>query len=148
MGDLYSSFEQELPLNYGHLALISTIFSLSAYYSSLSANLFSDTAEAMGYCRRWTLLAQDALSTSNCLVSPTIETLQSLILISQHLMPNIGAVATLRTLAATIISAARELKLHRLDSLSNRSRRKNTQVDWVEVETKRRLWWHITSTDW
>ena len=34
--------------------------------------------------------AQDALSAANCLANPTIETLQSLIFMAQHLMPNLG----------------------------------------------------------
>jgi hypothetical protein len=146
--NLYTKLEQNQQPDYGHLALISTLFALSAYFSSSSAGLFNDIPDQMLHCRRWTLLSQDALSAANCLATPTLETIQSLILISQHLMPNIGAIATLRTLTATIIHTARAMSLHQVDSPKNKKLRQNTKVDWVEIETKRRLWWHITSTDW
>lgn len=94
------------------------------------------------------LSAQDALSAANCLANPTIETIQSLIFISQHLMPNIGAIATLRTLTATVTHTARTLGLHQTDSDTNKKRRENARVDWAELEVKRRIWWHICSTDW
>lgn len=146
--EIYTGLEQGKQPKYDRLALISTLFALSAYFSAPSAKLFTDTSEAMVNCRRWTLLAQDALSAADCLSKPTIESLQSLILIAQHLMPNIGAVATLRTLSGTITHAARTLALHQVDSIANKKRREGTQVDWAEIEVKRRLWWHIVSTDW
>jgi hypothetical protein len=80
--------------------------------------------------------AQDALSAANCLASPSIETLQSLIFIAQHLMPNIGAIATLRTLAATVMHTARAVGLHKIDSPSSKKRREHIQVDWAELEVK------------
>jgi hypothetical protein len=63
-------------------------------------------------------------------------------------MPNIGAIATLRTLVATVTHSARALGLHQIDSDANKKRRENVEVDWVEIEVKRRIWWHICSTDW
>jgi hypothetical protein len=146
--ELYKELEQGKQPVYDRLALISTLLALSAYFSAPATKLFTDTPEAMVHCRRWTLLAQDALSAADCLAKPTIESLQSLILISQHLMPNIGALATLRTLSGTILHAARTMSLHQVDSAANKKRRENSQVDWVQIEVKRRLWWHITSTDW
>jgi hypothetical protein len=92
--------------------------------------------------------AQEALSAANCLANPTIETLQSMIFISQLLMPNVGAIATLKTLSATITHTARAIGLHQVDSDANKTRRASSQVDWAELEVKRRLWWHICSTDW
>ena len=63
-------------------------------------------------------------------------------------MPNLGAIATLRTLQATVTQTARALGLHQIDSDANKKRRENKLVDWVELEVKRRLWWHVCSTDW
>lgn len=146
--EMYTGLEQGKQPEYDRLALISTLFALSAYFSAPLARLFTDLPEAMANCRRWTLLAQDALAAADCLAKPTVESLQSLILIAQHLMPNIGAVATLRTLSGTITHAARMLAIHQVDSRANKKRREGTQVDWAELEVKRRLWWHIVSTDW
>lgn len=106
---LYTDIESHEQPEYGPLALISTLYALTAYFSSKSSGLFFRHTESTSYCHKWTLLyehhpssssassadeeylsAQDALSAANCLSSPTIETLQTLIFISQHLMPNIG----------------------------------------------------------
>lgn len=146
--NLYLQLEQNQQPDYGHLALISSLFSLSAYFSSPSSGLFTDIPDQIANSRRWVLLAQDALSAADCLATPTLETLQCLVLVAQHLMPNIGAIATFRTLTATIVHTARALSLHQTDSATNIKRRANTKVDWVELEIKRRIWWHVTSTDW
>lgn len=44
--------------------------------------------------------------------------------------------------------AARAMGLHKIDTPTNKARRQNTEVDWVDVEVKRRIWWHLASTDW
>jgi hypothetical protein len=145
---VYASLEHNQQPDYGHLALISTIFALSAYFSSPLSGFYFKHSEAMSYCHQWTILAQDALSAANCLAKPTLETLQSLILIAQNLTPNTGAIATLRTLTATVMHTARAMSLHQVDSPLNKKQRESTQVDWAELEVKRRIWWHIVSTDW
>ncbi|KAG4435384.1 hypothetical protein IFR05_009127 [Cadophora sp. M221] len=145
---LYTNIETGLKPNYAHLALISTLFALGAYFSTTTSGLYFKPPESMIYSRRWTLLAQEALSVTNCLAEPSIETLQSLILISQHMMANIGAIAMLRTLSTTIMHTARAMSLHTLDSVRNKKLRENTTVDHVDLEVKRRIWWHIASTDW
>ncbi|CZT01692.1 uncharacterized protein RCO7_01911 [Rhynchosporium graminicola] len=145
---VYNSIEMSQSPNHSHLALISTIFALSAYFSTATSRMYFKHSEAMFHSRRWTILAQEALSASNCLAEPNIETLQSLILISQHMMANIGAIATIRTLSATIIYAARTMSLHTIDAARTKKLRENTVVDYVDLELKRRLWWHIVSTDY
>lgn len=144
----YTKIEQNQVPEYSHVALIATIFTLSAYFSSPQSNLYIHHTEAKRLAYRWLSVAQEALAASNCLSVPTIEALQSLILISQHLMPNIGAIATLRTLASTSMYTARAMGLHKIDSPANKARRKNTEVDWVTIEVKRRIWWHLAASDW
>jgi hypothetical protein len=146
--DLYTKLEHDQHPSYSHLALISTIFALSAFFCSPSSGLYLDRAAAVAHSRSLILFAQDVLAADNCLAKPSIETLQSLIMITQWLMPNIVAIATLRTLAATLMHTARSLSLHLIDSPANKKWRTQNQVDWAEVEVKRRIWWHITSTDW
>ncbi|KAH7370091.1 hypothetical protein BKA65DRAFT_602631 [Rhexocercosporidium sp. MPI-PUGE-AT-0058] len=145
---LYTSIETGQNPDHAHLALIVTLFALSAYFSTEASGLYFKHSESMIYSRRWTILAQEALSATNCLAEPSIETLQSLILISQHMMANIGAIATLRTLSATIMHTARTMSLHTLDTARNKRQRENSVVDYVDLEVKRRIWWHIVSTDW
>jgi hypothetical protein len=146
--DLYTSLESNQQPNYGHLALISAIYAISAYYSPPSSNFYFKHNEGILCCYQWATLAQEALSAANFLSEPTLETLQSLALITQHLIPNCGSLASLRTLIAIETHTARVLSLHQVDSDSNKHQRQNMEVDWAEVEVKRRIWWHITSTDW
>ena len=145
---LYTSIELGRIPDYGHLSLITTLFALSAYFCGPKSGLYFKSTEAMTHSRRWTLLAQEALSAANCLTDPTVETLQSLILMAAHMMANIGAIATLRTLSATIMHTARTMSLHTLDTPRNKKLRENTTVNHLDLEVKRRLWWHIASTDW
>lgn len=145
---MYTQIEQNQVPEYHHVALITTIFTLSAYFSSPQSNLYVHHTGAKRLAYRWLAIAQEALAASNCLSVPTIEALQSLILISQHIMPNIGAIATLRTLSTTSMHTARALGLHKIDSPANKARRRNTEVDWVTVEVKRRIWWHLAASDW
>ncbi|KAH7395559.1 fungal-specific transcription factor domain-containing protein [Cadophora sp. MPI-SDFR-AT-0126] len=145
---VYTDVERGRAPDYGHLSLIATLFALSAYFCGPNSDTCLKYSDAMNYSRRWTLLAQESLSAANCLAHPTVETLQSLILIAAHMMANIGAIATLRTLSATIMHSARMMSLHTLDTPRNKRLRENTTVDYVDLEVKRRLWWHIASTDW
>ncbi len=145
---LYSNVEQNQLPDPGHLSLISAIFAVSAYFASPTAKLYFKDTESKVMCRRWTLLAQDALSAADCLSQPTIETVQALILISNHLFPNTGALATIRILTSVVVYAAQGLSLHLTDSEANKRKRLNTQVDWVDIEVRRRLWWHVVATDW
>ncbi|KAL2072058.1 hypothetical protein VTL71DRAFT_11401 [Oculimacula yallundae] len=148
LDSVYTSIERGQNPDYAYLALIVTIFALSAYFSTATSGLYFKPSDSMIHSRRWTLLAQEALSAANCLAEPNIETLQSLILMSQHMMANIGAVATIRTLSATIMHTARTMSLHTLDTARNKKLRESTVVDFADLEVKRRLWWHIVSTDW
>jgi Fungal specific transcription factor domain len=145
---LYMNLENGQRSPYGYVAFISTIFASSAFFCSSSCGLFLDRDTAVAHARRLSLLAQDALTAADCMAHPTIETLQSLVILTQWLMPNIGAIATLRTFSSTLMNTARSLGIHLTDSPDNKRWRAQNEVNWVEVEVKRRIWWHIASTDW
>jgi len=145
---VYTQLENNEQPPYDHVALLSSIFALSAYFASPSSRFHFKGREGKSFCYRWIFVAQRALLAADYIVAPTLETLQSTILISQHLLPNIGAMATFRTLMATALLGARSLGLHRFDSPANKKARENTRVDWVVVEVKRRIWWHLASTEW
>lgn len=53
---LYTSIENNKQPEYGPLALLSTIFALTAYFSSKSSDLFFKHTESTSYCHKWTLL--------------------------------------------------------------------------------------------
>ena len=146
--NVYDELENKQQPNDRQLALILTIFALSAYYAMPSAGLYLNMKDARSLSQQWSLFAQELLLATNCLAFPAIESLQSLILIAHHLIPNVGAIATLKTLMMTIMQLAQAMSLHTIDSPKNKRRRHNSPVDWVDIEVKRRLWWHIASCDW
>lgn len=142
---MYTALGQDRQPDYSHLAIISTIFALSAYFGYSTPDLQDAKSSC---CTRWTSLLQRALCAANYISEPTMEAIQSVILISQHLLPNIGAVSMFRTLTSIAMNMGRTLGIHKVDSPSNKRKRKNGKADWVEVEIKRRVWWHLTATDW
>lgn len=143
--NLYSDIENQQKPNYAHLALITTLFTLSVYFCASSSYLNSHKKTDI---HQWASVARDALSAAECLAKPTLETLQSICLLAHHIIPNVGSISAIRILTATILHLARTLSIHLIDSLSNKKLREVGGVDWAEVEVKRRVWWHIASTDW
>lgn len=77
-----------------------------------------------------------------------MESIQVVLLIAQHLLPNIGGIATFRVLFTTAMHSARSLGFDQIDSTQSKKRRAGKALNYVELETKRRIWWHIVSTDW
>lgn len=131
-----------------HIALLSTIFALSVYFGSSASTLQFESADPKTLFYQLILVAQQTLSDANYIARPTIETLQSVILIAAYLIPNMGPMSIFRTLMASALQGALQLSLHQIDSATNRRMRENTDVDWGIIESKRRIWWHLASTDW
>jgi len=78
-----------------------------------------------------------------------MEALQSIILIGMHILPNVtGSAWMLRNLAGTEIQLARALGLDQIDSTAANRKRECYNVDPVELEVGRRVWWHLASTEW
>jgi len=46
------------------------------------------------------------------------------------------------------LQMSRSMKIHLLDSPRCREERQKNGADMVDVEVKRRLWWHLASSDW
>ncbi|THV55382.1 hypothetical protein BGAL_0009g00320 [Botrytis galanthina] len=136
---LYDDLDQNLQPRNDHVALLSAVFALSVYFQG---------AEPLSETHRWTLLAQRALCAANFIAKPTIESIQAVLFIAQHLLPNIGGIATFRVLFTTAMHSARSLGFDHLDSTQSKKRRVGKELNYVELETKRRIWWHIVSTDW
>ncbi|KAF5867961.1 putative c6 zinc finger domain-containing protein [Botrytis fragariae] len=134
LNGLYDDLDQNLQPQSDHVALLSAVFALSVYFQG---------AEPLSETRRWTLLAQKALCAANFIGKPTVESIQAVLLIAQHLLPNIGGIATFRVLFTTAMHSARSLGFDQLDSTQSKKRRLGKELNYVELETKRRIWWHI-----
>ena len=148
--DVYNCLESNQKPCYGHVALIATICGVVAYITPNFApsSIPLERPEAMACFISWISLAQEALGAANYRSTPTIETIQSLLLIYQHLLVNFSDLITFKTLLGMVLHMARSLSLHQVDSPRNKKLRNGVEVDWVGLEVKRRIWWHMASTDW
>lgn len=147
--NVYDCLESNRKPCYSHVALIATIFGIVAYITpNRPSSIPLENPEAMTHVISWLSLVKDALAAANYRSTPTIETIQSLLLISQHLLVNLGNLTTFKALMGLILHMARSLSLHQVDSPHNKRLRHGVAVDWVELEVKRRIWWHLASTDW
>jgi hypothetical protein len=144
---VYGSLKESKMPNLSHLALIATLISIGAYFKSGMAQGPSTRQETKASCKKWTIVAQRALQEADYLTSPTVEILQASILMCQFL-PNFGQTHMHMSFIGTILNAAHILQLHQLDSLRNRKLRAQGSYNMIDLELKRRIWWHIASTDW
>jgi hypothetical protein len=85
LDETYSTLnKQQLP-PYNHIALLATIFSLSAYFSRRSLGETLGKNELQSCFRKWSFLAQRCLSAANYICNPSIEALQALLMVSSLL---------------------------------------------------------------
>lgn len=158
MKDNYDNLAADRPCDYGQIALLATVFATSAYFIHPSSSISQTTLRNMSrkdtlQCvHRWSHLAFHCLSQARYVANPTIETIQAVILLSHFLLMDDGATATYMALLMTMINAARILNIHKIDSKKSIKEREDAlrrgeKVDFLELELKRRIWWHLASSD-
>ncbi|KAB8239309.1 Zn(II)2Cys6 transcription factor [Aspergillus alliaceus] len=108
----------------GHVALLLSIFASTAYMLEAKAadSLFLNQANA---------------------VSCSIEDVQAAIILSFIIFNIEGFSSRFRTTSSSALIMARDLSLHRIDADTFRD-----NEDPVQIEIKRRIWWHMAATDW
>jgi hypothetical protein len=81
-------------------------------------------------------------------VPPSTQALQTFVMLT-HLCTQIeGFAGSFGILAMSGLQMARTMRIHRLDSPHFREQRQRNGADLVDVELKRRVWWHIVASDW
>ena len=148
METMYVNIEAAVQPNTAHLALIYAILSLSAYFGSSSSAIPFAGIEGKIWSRRWSSFTIHALADDRKSYPVGIETLQTVILLSTFLLPNMGASALNMTFVGMTVSSARMLGLHQIDSNISRKDREKNGYNVVDLEVRRRIWWYITSSDW
>lgn len=103
---VYTKLENHKQPRHDHVALLSTISALSACFSPPSSRFHFNGVEAKSFSYQWIFVTQRALLAANYINEPTVETLQSVIPIAINLLPNIGAMATSRTLRTSALLGA------------------------------------------
>lgn len=147
--DIYRCIENNSPVNLNHVALLASILAVTVYFRPQSATEYTESSDADARCKEFTSLVGAALLQSNFIAYPTIEGLQATIIIA-HYLSSLNTDPSLRSLFlhGTIVSQAKNLMLHYTDTPQHQEERRVNGFDSVEVETRRRLWWHLVAYDW
>ncbi|KAL3460924.1 hypothetical protein BJX64DRAFT_289860 [Aspergillus heterothallicus] len=143
--EVYRGVERGSPVNPAYLALIFAITGSSLFVQFA----IESSAHAARCSQQFIFLAGAALVQANHLTYPTIEGLQAALIV-QHNISTVHCSATVSGLFSlpSIITQAKDMLLHRIDTPQARSAREAEGFDHLEVEVKRRVWWDIVSLDW
>ncbi|KAH8701587.1 hypothetical protein BGW36DRAFT_371149 [Talaromyces proteolyticus] len=131
-----------------HVALLSAIFAIAAFFGPRPSPHDFDAKGIDEYIYQLIFVAHRALLAANYINQPTLETLQTIIMIALYILPHIGEMETSKLLMNSALLGAQSLSLHQLDRAVNKKQREKASVDWVVIEVKRRIWWHLASTEW
>jgi Fungal specific transcription factor domain len=149
--EVYAQLDQEATCTYGHAAFLLGIFATTATImttQTAQVDVFGTTEAAEQSALAWTKAALDLLEYSNQSGQGSVEEVQASILLGFLLYNLEGFSARAKSLNCAAISIARTLALHTIDSMKEKSRRSHSQQEVVQIEVKRRVWWHLVATDW
>lgn len=150
INDIYRCIENKSPVNLNHVALLASILAVTVYFRPQSATEHPESSDDVdARCKEFTSLVGTALLQSNWTAYPAIEGLQATIIIA-HYLSSLNTDPSLRPLFmhGTIVSQAKNLMLHWTDTPRYQEERRMNGFDSVELETRRRLWWHLVAYDW
>ncbi|KAK3710303.1 hypothetical protein LTR37_010369 [Vermiconidia calcicola] len=146
----YTQLQQGEPVEPNRSVLPLTVFASAAAFWGLgqcSSSLFSSSQVAASVAISWLRTAMDVLEHVRRSASASLETVQASI-IAIFLIYNIeGLSPKVRALAYSALCTAKDLKLHRTDDPSCMLQAAS-QAEVVDLEVRRRVWWHLASTDW
>ncbi|KAL2796612.1 hypothetical protein BJX66DRAFT_133555 [Aspergillus keveii] len=143
--DIYECVETGRPVIYSYIALVFAI-SGSAVFVQFA---IESSAQAARCTQQFIFLCGAALVQANHTHYPTVEGLQAALIV-QHHISTVHCSASIRGMfsLASIVTQAKDMMLHRVDTVQAKNARETEGYDSLELETKRRLWWDIASLDW
>jgi len=145
----YQNVKERAQMKPCEAALLLSIFAISAYFSHPSENsLLPGPDDLLKLAIILSKAALDALDYSKRTTSGSIEDVQANILMAFVVYHLDGFSARGRSLCAAAMVIARDLRLHRIDDGDAVPDINLTTEAIIEREVMRRVWWHITSTDW
>jgi hypothetical protein len=147
--DFYTDLKHGLLPSATQVSFFLGVFAGSVYASK---NGFQFATVALqGYSQkvlaeRW--MKQAVILLTNPPVPPSVQALQTCMNLA-HLCTQIeGFSGSFGILSVTGLQMARSMKIHWLDSVLYREQRRKHGADLVELEVKRRIWWHMVASDW
>jgi len=132
------------------LMLLFSIFASSVFFwfddhgqAVPSAPKYSKTASVL-YGRTAIALFEKVRATTPI----SIAVLQALGILSHLFINSEGFSDAFQLLRNSGLVMAQSLRIHQLDTPKRCRERAQKPVDMVEIETQRRIWWHVVSSDW
>ena len=150
LDELYASLVGGGEIGLGIVALFLSIFANSAYLwtpSSCIGHLFSGVQEATQGALLWSKTALDVMNHLDRTLSDGIEEVQARMTLVLLVYNFEGFSTVTRLLHTSALTIARTMNLQRTDCNSHKDE-KSTKQSIIETEIKRRVWWHLTTTDW
>lgn len=150
--DVYDKLKAGDSPNPGYVALLTSIFaSTTALQMAIGARkdlLGIPSHHVKQACYNWAKATFDCLDTSTRLGSYGLEDLQAIVTVFFLMYSIEGFSSRSRTGIGLAIFIAKDLGLHRLDCPPTTLHRALRPGQKVDLEVKRRVWWHLTATDW
>jgi len=151
MKTFYLRINQNRPVSPGQAALLVSIFAIGAYFHQPSphSEVATSSQDANHLYKILSRGALDILDHSRRTTSGILEDVQASILMSFVAYHLDGFAAGGRLLLTTAAALARGLRLHRLDADTESAAENEASGRLlIEREVKRRVFWHIATTDW
>lgn len=149
---VYKALAEHQSPDIAHVTLLLTVLATVLYFTKfLDDDLFPDTRSddrerTFMLCFRSAL---DLLDHARRTLTASLELIQSAIMLVFLDFNLEGLTLRARSLLVQAISVARELGMHRVDSLPGRHNgQPQNLASMVEAEMQRRVWWHLVATDW
>lgn len=150
ISDVFDSLQNARQPKDGHAALtIGILASIAGYWGLGQApqSLFSSSQDALAVALYWVRCALDCLDHAWRTSFPDLESIQASIVLLFLMYHIEGFSPKLRHLHNSAIVKARDMGMHLTDSPQNK-RSEKTQQQIIDTEMRRRVWWHLASTDW
>lgn len=127
------------------IILFLSIFASSAFYvcHSHSHAISDQLKDASKWHNTWKEAALLALLQPDAIRSSSLVSLQTILIMTYLIWDTEGQSSMFHTLRGIAHSKAIQMKIHRLDA-----HHPTEDDDVIVTELKRRLWWHLASTDW
>lgn len=153
LDNFYSKLSRSEAVDTDHGTLLLVVFATVMCYtrwsepSSIPVGVLDNKENVF---QSWFRSALDLLDHSRRVLQPSLEVVQSCIILL-FLDYNLeGFTSRARAVLGQALHSAKELSMHRIDCPeATRRRAASPTIDTIiELEMKRRIWWHLVATDW
>lgn len=148
---MYSALDQGVRVDLGALVLLLSICTSTTYSWTPRDNaqcLFSNHKQANAQAISWLKATLDVIDHAHRITHASLECIQGMIALFFVMCNFEGISQRSRALVFKSIGMARELALHRIDYRDNSVVEESIRVSTVKTEVARRVWWHLSATDW